>query len=264
MTRSRKITIGVVAALLGIAALAPWLIPASAWRTPVEEAAAKVLGAPVRIGALSVFLLPLPHLTARDVEVGEAALRLQSAAIYPQWSSLFSTPRHVRRVELGKLEITPAGIELLQKLVDKPSSGPLPVTLGQVRAKGLSVTLAAGVLPALDAQLELGAENLPRTLDLATTDGKAKLTALPDGAAWQLDFAAQDWQLPLGPPLKFASLKAAGRVDRAKLVLPTITAALYGGQVTASAEAEWQKGFRLAGHATVGGLDIATCCRRSR
>ncbi len=257
MTRSRKILIGVAAGLLGIVALAPLLIPTSAWRTPVEEAATKALGAPVRIGALSVFLLPWPHLTARDVEVGQAALRLHSAAIYPQWSSMFSAPRHLRKVELGKLDITPAGIELLQKLADKPSSGPAAVTLGQVRAKGLSVALAAGALPALDAQLEMGADNLPRTLELATTDGKAKLAALPDGAGWKLDFSATDWQLPLGTPLKFTSLKAAGRVEGAKLVLPTITAALYGGQVTANAELDWQKGLRLAGQAATSQLDIA-------
>ena len=257
MTRSRKILLGVAASFLAMAALAPWLIPTSAWRTPVEQAAAKALGAPVRIGDISVFLLPVPHVTARDVEVGKAALRLQSAAIYPQWSSLFAAPRHLRRVELGKLEIAPAGIELLQKLADTPAVGPPAVTVGQVRARGLAITLATGTLPDLDAQVEMGADSLPRAVELATTDGKARLKVLPEGSAWNLDFAATDWQLPLGPPLKFALLKVGGRVEGARLLLPAIDANLYGGQVKGNAEVEWQKGLRIAGQAAVSGLDIA-------
>lgn len=257
MKRSRKIGIGIAAGLVGVVLVAPLLIPISAWRAPLEEAASNALGAPVRIGDLSVFLLPLPHVTARDVEVGAAALRLQSVAIYPQVSSLLSSPRHLRSVELGKLDISPAGIELLQKFAEKPAAVPPPVTVGSVRAKGLTIELASGALPGLDAVAEIGPDNLPRSLHLATADGKARLTLDADGTAWNLGFEASDWQLPLGPPLKFATLKASGRVDRVKLVLPTITAALYGGQVTASADLDWQKGLKLGGHASVSALDIA-------
>lgn len=261
MTRTRKIVLTAAVGVLGIAALAPWLVPTSTWRAPIEEAAAKALGAPVRIGSLSVFLLPLPHVTVHDVDVGEAALRLQSVAIYPQMSSLFSTPRHVRTVELTKLDITPAGMALLQKLADQPASGPAAVTLGQVRAKEVAITLASGALPVLDAQMEMGADNLPRKIDVATLDNKAQLALLPDAGGWKLDFSANDWQLPMGPPLKFASLKATGRVDQTKLVLPTITAAMYGGQVTANAALDWQKGLRLSGKATSTQLDIAPFLR---
>jgi len=261
MTRNRKILLATAAGVLGIAAIAPWLIPTSAWRAPIEEAATKALGAPVRIGALSVFLLPLPHVTASDVDVGDSALRLQSVAIYPQMSSLFSTPRHVRMVELSKLDITPAGMALLQKLADQPASGPAAVTLGQVRAKEVAITLAEGALPVLDAQIGMGAGNLPSTIDLVTSDNKAKLVLRPEADGWQLDFSASDWQLPLGPPLKFTSLKAIGWVDQTKLVLSIMTASMYGGQVTANAALDWQKGLRLSGKATARQLDIAPFLR---
>ncbi len=257
MTRTRKILLATAVGVFGLAVLAPWLIPTSAWRAPVEQAAADALGAPVRIGAMSVVLLPLPHVTVRDLEVGEAALRLQSVAVYPQMSSLFSTPRHLRTVEVTKLDITPAGMALLQKLADKPASGPAAVTLGQVRAKDVAITLDAGPLPVLNAHIEMGAGNLPITIDIATSDDKAKLNLMPDAGGWKLDFSANDWQLPMGPPLKFASLKATGRVDQTKLVLPTLNAAMYGGQVNANVELDWQKGLRLAGQAQTSRLDIA-------
>jgi uncharacterized protein involved in outer membrane biogenesis len=257
MTRTRKILLATAAGVLGLAALAPWLIPTSAWRAPVEQAASDVLGAPVRIGDMSVVILPLPHVTVRNLEVGEAALRLQSVAVYPQMASLLSTPRHLRTVEVSKLDISPAGMALLQKLADQPASGPAPVTIGQVRAKDVAITLATGPLPVLNAHVEMDAGNQPRTIDIATSDDKAKLNLMPDAGGWKLDFAATDWQLPMGPALKFASLKATGRVDQTKLVLPTLTAAMYGGQIKANVELDWQKGIRLAGQAATSRLDIA-------
>lgn len=257
MTRTRKILLATAVGVLGLAALAPWLIPTSAWRTPVEQAAADALGAPVRIGTMSVVLLPLPHVTVSDLEVGDAALRLQSVAVYPQMSSLLSTPRHLRTVEVTKLDITPAGMDLLQKLADKPASGPAAVTIGQVRAKDVSITLPTGPLPVLNAHIEMEAGNQPLTVDIATSDDKAKLNLTPDAGGWKLDFSANDWQLPMGPPLKFASLKATGRVDQNQLVLPALNASMYGGQVQANIELAWQKGWRLAGHAQTSRLDIA-------
>lgn len=258
MTRTRKLLLATAVGALGLAALAPWLIPTSAWRAPLEQAASRALGAPVRIGAMSVVLLPLPHLTVRDLEVGEAALRLQSVAVYPQMASLWSTPRHLRKVEVNKLDITPAGMDLLQKLADQPATGPAAVTVGQVHAKDVSITLPTGPLPVLHAHIEMDAGNQPLLVDMATADDKAKLNLTPDAGGWKLDFSASEWQLPMGPPLQFASLKATGRVDQNQLVLSALNASMYGGQVQANIELSWQKGWRLAGQAKTSRLEMAS------
>ena len=257
MKKSRKVVIGVVVALLGLVAAAPWLVPTSAWRTPVEKAASQAIGAPVVIGDLSIAFLPLPHLTLRDLDVGKGALKLTAVRAYPALSTLFSSPRHIRSVELEKLVVGPAGVDLLQKLADRPSEGPAPVTLGRLHAKDVAIVLAAGPLPVVEATVELGEGNLPRTLALKTTDGKARINAEPDGEGWKLNLSATDWQLPLGPPLKFAELKAAGRADATRLVLPTFQARLYDGEVKGNAELDWKKGWRLTGQANATGLAIA-------
>jgi uncharacterized protein involved in outer membrane biogenesis len=248
--------IGAIAAL-GLAAAAPWLVPTGAWRAPVEEAASKALGAPVKVGGLAVFLLPWPHLTVSDVDVGGGAIRLHKAVAHPALGSMFSAPRHLTGIELEKLDITAAGVGLLQGLAEQPSTGPAPVTIGKLTAKGVNVALAAGPLPGIDATVELGAGNLPRSALLATSDGKARLAATPDGEGWKLEFTAADWSLPMGPPLKFDQLKASGRVERASLSLPAIEAGLYGGKVTAKLDVAWEKGYQVAGDARVEGLDIA-------
>ena len=257
MKKSRKVVIGVAVGLLGLVAAAPWLVPTSAWRVPVEKAASEAVGAPVVIGDLSIAFLPLPHLKLRDLDVGKGALKLSSARAYPALATLFSTPRHIRNVELEKLVVGPLGVELLHKLAERPSAGPAPVTLGRLHAKDVAIVLAAGPLPVVEATVELGEGNLVRTLAVKTADGKARIDAVPDGEGWKLNLNATDWQLPLGPPLKFAELKATGRTEGTRLVLPTIHARLYEGQVDGNAELDWKKGMRLAGQANATGLAIA-------
>jgi uncharacterized protein involved in outer membrane biogenesis len=243
--------------LLGLVAAAPWLVPTSAWKGPLEEAVSRALDAPVTLGAIDVVLLPLPHATLKDMDVGKGAITLTAAAAYPELLSLFSSPRRMRRVELKQLQINPEGLAILQRLAEQPSSGPSPVEIARLNAQDVRVTLAAGPLPAVKATVELGAQNQPQKLELSTTDGKARMVAVPQGEAWTLDIAARDWALPFGPPLVLTELKANGRVEKQQLVLPAITATLYGGQVAGNAELDWAKGMRLAGRAKVSTLDIA-------
>ena len=95
---------------------------------------------------------------------------------------------------------------------------------------------------------------------ISTNDGKATLTLKPaataapaaaagalsaPGAEWTLTLEAKDWQLPLGPQLRFDRLLATGRVANDKLEIGSITAALYGGTAAGKADLAWQKGWRL-------------------
>ncbi|CAN0509445.1 unnamed protein product, partial [Phaeothamnion confervicola] len=108
-TRFRLFVI-IAVSVLGLTAAAPWLVPTSAWKGPLEEAVSRALDAPVTLGAIDVVLLPLPHVTLKDMDVGKGAITLSAAAAYPELLSLFSSPRRVRRVELKQLHINPEGL----------------------------------------------------------------------------------------------------------------------------------------------------------
>jgi uncharacterized protein involved in outer membrane biogenesis len=257
MKTRNKVLAGVALAALGLAAAAPWLVPTSTWKGPLEAAASEALGAPVTLGAIDIVLLPLPHLTLRDVDVGKGALRLASAAVHPELLSLFSAPRRLRNIELKQLQISPQGLALLQRLAEKSPAGPPAVEIARLRARDVRVTLDAGPLPPLDASVELGALNLPLKLAVATLDGKAKVAAVPDADGWKLDIAAADWPLPFGPSLILTGFKAAGRADRQRLALSNVEARLYGGLVSGEVEIAWAKGLHLAGKGRAVGVDIA-------
>jgi uncharacterized protein involved in outer membrane biogenesis len=257
MSRTRKISLGLVVTLVALLAAAPWLIPTGAYKAPIEAAASKALGAPVTIGNLGVVLLPVPHATVRAVEAGSGALKVGVVRAYPRLSSLWSAPRHVSSIAIESVEVAPAGLELLTALAGAKTEGPPAVTMGEITLKDVRVTLAAGALPAVDAEVAMGEGNVPRSARVKTRDGKLTLAARPEGKAWKLELKAADWELPTGPKLRFTSLEASGTADAERLLLPAVKAQLYGGRVEGDVELGWAEAWRLAAKTRVEGLDLA-------
>ena len=256
-----KIVLAAVAALLGIAAAAPWLIPSSAWIPRVESEAAKRLGAPVKIADVRVALLPLPHVSVHGLDVGEGAISATLIAVYPRLATLFADKRVLRSIEIKQLVMTRKGTDLIAALAAKPGSGGAAVEIERVRLSNFQVELAGGKLPALNADIALNLGALPPALPVeralvTTVDGNATLALVPDGKEWTLTLDASDWVLPAGPALRFNSLKAAGRVSAGKLALNQMAATLYGGTLNGKAELTWAKNWQLKGDAKLAGIDI--------
>ncbi len=247
-----------VAVLVGAILAAPWLIPSSAWLARVESEASLRLGAPVRIGALQVTLLPLPHVVVRDLSVANGAVAVQRISVYPRLLSLLSAAPALRSIELDQVRVTPKGTELLQAVASKPQ-GAGAVALEHIRARQVQVELASGTLPALDADVEMDANPALglKMAKISTQDGKAKLSVEPDAGGWKLVIDASNWQMPLGPPLRFERLQARGRVTGEKLDLGSLSATLYGGTATGKADLMWQKGWRGSGEIKTNGIDVA-------
>ena len=268
MTKRRKILLAAGLVALGLAVVVPWLVPTSAWLAPVQEMAAAELGAPVVIGRLRLAILPLPHLTAHDIDAGAGALRVATVLVHPDLGSLFSSPRRLRSVELREVRATQAGVELVQRAAARPRAESAAVIVERLRLSDAQVTVAGGPLPAIDAQVEFAAANQPEKLTLQTRDGKAKINLVrePGGglAAWKLELHAADWLLPVGPPLLFKQLDATGQVNADALSLPAITASLYGGKLTANLDLACQKACKLGGHMVLAQLDIAPALQALR
>jgi hypothetical protein len=252
-------TVGIVMVVVfGLLAVAPLLIPAAAWIPRLEAEAGRQLGTQVRIGGLRLALLPLPHVTVQGLDIAAGAITAGSIAVYPRLGSLLSEKRVVRSIELDQVVVSPKGADLLAALAGKKGGSGAGLEVQRLRARSIQVELAAGKLPAFNADIALnGGAGLPVESALVTTmDGKARAALLPDGRDWKLTFEGSDWQLPFGPQLHFNSLNAGGRLSGEKLVVNDIAGALYGGKVVGKAELAWQKGWRLTGDIRTEGLDI--------
>ena len=258
MKTGTKIFGAAVLAATALLAAVPWLLPAGAWIPRIEEEAAKRLGVPVKIGGLTLSILPLPHLSVSALDISSGAITAQSIAVYPRLLTLFSDIRVIRVIELNHVAVTRKGADWAAALAGKPGGGGGALVIEQIRAANLQVELAAGRLPPLHAEIDLSrAAALPVARALITTvDAKATLKLEPDASEWKLTFDATDWQLPLGPPLRFTALKGAGRLKGSRLTMSELTAALYGGTLNGKADLSWEKTWKLTGEVKLAGLDI--------
>lgn len=288
--RIKYILIG-VAAVLVLLVVAPFFIPTSAYLGPLQDKASAALGAKVVVGDLRVALVPLPHLTASKIDVGEGAISVESVTIYPQLSTLFSATRKISSINADKLKVTKKGMDLIGGLAAGPEeagakggekatprkgrreakkepkaapaeaapapapAGPPPVEVGKLRLRDAEIELASGKLPPLDLDVELEGLTLVHA-ELSMDGGKAKLKVEPKGEGWEIALNADNWQLPVGLPLKFDSLKANGTATKTGMSLPDISVKMYGGEAKANVELGWEKAWNLKGHANVAHLDI--------
>lgn len=273
---SKRLKIGLIgtAVVLVLLVVAPFFIPTSAYLGPLQEKAGAALGTKVTVGDLRVAFVPLPHLTASKIDVGEGAITVESVTIYPQISSLLSSTRKISSINAEKLHVAKKGMDLIGGLAAGPqntanpknggagtpppdtNAAPPPVEVGKLRLRDAEVELASGKLPPIDLDAELSGMSLVQA-EVSLDGGKAKLTVEPKGEGWEIALEAKNWQLPVGMPLKFDSLKVHGNATKAGMTLPEIEAKLYGGDVKAKMDLGWEKTWNLKGNANVAHLDIA-------
>ncbi len=105
----RFIVIAVAAVLLVIVAT-PFLIPPDQIRQVVEEEASRAAGMPVRIGSLSVTLIPVPslaieNLTVEDVEGGTPKISVGSGSLAVELAPLFDGRAEVSGISLQQIDL---------------------------------------------------------------------------------------------------------------------------------------------------------------
>lgn len=253
-----KIIVIALAVVVGLLAAAPWLVPVSVWIPRVELEAAQRVGAPVRIAGLRVSVLPMPHIIILGLDIANGAVLAHSISVYPRLMTVFSRKPVLRSIDFEQVNISRKGADLVTALAGKRDAGGAAFEIERLRAKNIQIELAAGKLPAFHAEIDLNnSATIPiENARITTVDGKAKVLLLPDGREWSLAFEAANWQLPVGPPLQFTSLKATGRIAGEKLVFNEIAATLYGGMVSGKAELAWQKNWRFSADIKLAGIDI--------
>lgn len=272
MSKRLKYILAGVVALIVLLLVVPFLIPTSAWLGPVQEKAGAALGTKVTVGDLRLAFLPLPHLTASKIDVGEGAISVGSVTIYPEVTTLFSATRKIGSINADKLVVTKKGMDLLAGLAAGPQntanpknggagtpppdtpSAP-PVEVGKLRLRDAEIELASGKLPPIDLDAEMNGLSLVHA-EISMDGGKAKLKVEPKGEGWEIALDASNWQLPVGMPLKFDSLKATGHATKTGVSLPEISAKMYGGEAKASVDMAWEKAWSMKGQADIQHLDI--------
>jgi len=226
----------------------PFLIPLNTYIPEIEKQAGEKLNEPVKIGALRVSLVPLPHLALQEVSIGaQQEVRIASIKVSPNLSSLFSVVKILRDIELDTVFIR---ADMLEKMPVwfKSDGSPQTVRIEKIGLNHVTLESPGMALPLFSVAVNMKPDGDLKNVLLASDDGKLKLDATPiSGSKFDLKLTAQQWRFPVGPAFHFDELKIIGVVNNEALRLKDIDGKLYGGTLKGSAELNWKSGWRLSG-----------------
>jgi hypothetical protein len=254
MTRRTKLLVA-CAALAALTAAVPWLVPVSGFIPTVEAVASKRLGIPVQVGELRVALLPLPHVTAEAVTLGDPELgQVARIRVWPRLSQLLSDPIVIREVRLEGAVVTQdlaAGLLALP-----PSEGPRRTRVERVVLERGELRLRAATLHEVSAEVDLDDDG--RILGIqADSARKLRIHARPEaGQRWTLDIAAINWTPPAGPAILFDRIDASATLDREGIETRDLVARMYGGSVSGAVAVGWKPVWTIGGDPVVEGVRL--------
>lgn len=246
-----------LAIVLVLGLVIPLFIPARSYIPQIEKLASDKLGQPVKIGDLSLALLPLPAATVKSLEIGKQPIRVEAITVKPALLSLLSDTKVLRVVEISGVTVNDDLIGFASSLAAKPSSpGPAPVKVERIYLDGIQLDLKALKWGPLFADVELGDAG-PEAIEAGTEDKHFKLALEPGKDKRALQVKASQWTLPIkAAPLKFDTLNMAGDWQGKRLQLPMIDGKLYGGTLKGDARANWEKGWKVGGNAQLDHVEV--------
>jgi uncharacterized protein involved in outer membrane biogenesis len=244
--------------LLLILAVVPFFISLNDYIPEIEKAASERLKEPVKIGKLSLALLPMPHLTVDDITVGKAQdLTVGKVTATPALSSLFGTPKIIRSLEIDKLVLTQAGLDKIPLWMkpDKPDE-PAAVVIQSIKLDDATLKLAKTTFGPFDARLAMTDDGL-ESASIVGRDGKLKAFVKPEGKdRYVIEANARGWTVPVGPAVLFEELSVKGTATLKNASFDDIRAKLYGGTAAGKAAIDWTKGFQLKGNLEVSQIEV--------
>jgi uncharacterized protein involved in outer membrane biogenesis len=234
------------AALAAVIAAIPWLVPLSGFIPQVEDAATERLGVPVSVGELHLTLLPLPHVTAKDVNIGERKLgSVKRIRVWPALLHLLSDEKVIREVRLEGVMVTQDLAERLLSL--RSHQGPRRARIERIVVKGGELRLRATTIRDVSADVDLDEDGRVIVIH-ADSAGRLRLAARPDAdKTWSLDIAATDWTPPLGPAVQFDRIDASAVLNRQGIQARNFVARLYGGRITGALSVAWKPEWSVIG-----------------
>ncbi len=253
--------IAVIAGVVIVGLLAiPFLIPMNTYIKQVEQVASEKLGVPVKIASLRLAFLPIPRLNVDGVQVGNnAELSVDHVSVVPVISSLFSKTKVISKVLVNKPVVKKAALDILASLRKQQGTpaGDTSVVIRHIVLKDAKLEWPDMKLPDIDADISLSDANKPESAEISSTDGKLKLLLIPEGTKQNITLTADQWTLPVGPPMLIDKLQMEMTLEENRLLISTITATLYRGKVAGNAELSWAKDWRANGKVQINGLEVA-------
>ena len=258
MKSHKRIVLGAIVAFAALLVL-PFLLPLDHFIPEIERVASEQLKAPVKVGSLRLFFLPIPHLTVQGIAVGKSRfLEVEKVTITPRVTSLFSSQKVISEINLQDVVIGQALIAKASAWATKSGGGaPAIVRVERVEVRNAFVNLTDFKLRNIDVDLELTPESGLARAQVHADHNHLNATLVPHGKDFAVDITARDWKLPAGPPLLMSRLIASGTLKPLQgITFATIEGRLYDGTASGKLDIGWASEWTIAGNLDIRGVEI--------
>ncbi|MEK7436820.1 MAG: hypothetical protein AAB150_08055, partial [Pseudomonadota bacterium] len=238
--------------LLVLAAVTVHFVSFDAYIPRFEKLAGAYLQQPVKIRALHLSLVPLPHWRLEGVSVGnEGQLKVGKVTATAELGSMFSDKMSFALIELESPLLGEQGMTGL--LFGRPAGQDFKVV--NIVVKNGKLDSNTFVLPALDAKISIAENGSWQKIALETPDHKTSLLFTPEGEGANLEVETNVFSLPFDPSFFLENFSAKGVIRRGELRLSELKGGIYGGFLSGSANLKWNADWSLSGEVSVRTMD---------
>jgi hypothetical protein len=216
-------------------------------RAQFESLASAQLGQPVKIGAVRLAPLPLPHWKLENVTIGkDGQIRAPRIDLRASLESLFGEQSVYRSAELTSPVLNEEGLGWLVFGLNASSKDRL--RFQGIRASGARFQSGSVELPVFNLDASFHDDGSWKAATVESDDKTLHLNLKPQRDTVQFELVADTFTPPFGAPVKLDSFHATGSASRTGLTVPTWSGKLLGGFVEGRAALSWAAGWKLEGN----------------
>ncbi len=241
-----KIMLSVVTLVLIVAVALPYVYPLNEYIAPLEQRLSAQLKQPVHIGGLTAASIP-PKLRLQNVTVGSGQeVKIGSAVLSFDLSSLFSAVKVIGNAELEDVSIEGRLLDKQAaslKLLGSDKNYPIR----HLSLQSVKIVSDEVALPVFSGIADMDAQGAFSRISLHSADDKLGVDIQSDQGRWQLGVNLKESSLPLMRDIVFSDLSAKGELSESGVNFTEMDAHIYNGIMLGTAKLNWTKGWQLQG-----------------
>jgi hypothetical protein len=222
--------------VLGVARIV--LYPYDEYRPAFEARLSKMLADDVSIGNVRLSISPFPALLLERVVVGRDANATVDAIRLTPGFRLLLKDQPFQEAKVSGLHVREAGISRLSDWFHEDSVKNLGID--RIPVENVTIDLGWTTLNGLSGTLNLATPGGQVAFEGKTTSGALLFQAIPTAGGLKISAKADQWAVPLDPPLTLGALDFVGTLSPGRLLIDKVEAQAFDGVIGGTGRVVWQ------------------------
>jgi hypothetical protein len=233
-----------LAALLVLGVLLLHVVPLRGFANKLEKGIGGWIHEDVSISNLKFTLIPSPHLKIEGLAVGKLLdVKAPVGRVYLDIGALLSDRVVINVLELDSLSVSADATKRILSW-GRPEGKAVAAEIDLIRLKDVKLDVKPEVKP-FSATLAFTKDGKFRQAQLSG-EGKWNATVRPQGAEYEVEFNARNWQLPVGAPFPVSEVRAKGVLNADGVTVPEFEADAMEGKVNGTLQVTFGPTLKVA------------------